>query len=114
MNNEQAVTYLESKLNNPDDATEALEWFNVNLDYETNTRTDEEDKKFLEPLIKLCNDGNFETFECDCCGSFFNRGDPDNWGDFQGVCQDEGGETMINDNTKIVCEHCLAHNSLFF
>ena len=114
MNTKQATTYLESQLDNPDDATEALKWFNVNFDYEANKRTDKEDKKLLEPLIKLCNDGNFETFECDCCGEFFNRGNPDNWDNFQGACQDEGGETMINDNPKIVCEYCLAHNSLFF
>ena len=105
-----AIEYLKTRLDEPKLAEAALEWFNVRFEGEMTA----EDKQYLLPLITLVNNGNFSTFTCDCCGSTFSNGRPENWDNFQGVCEDEGGPIEINNQIKEICGHCLMTNQLFF
>jgi hypothetical protein len=105
-----ALEYVTNNLNESELAESALKWFNVHFE----GSIDANDKKWLRKLVKLVNDGRFYNYTCDSCGDSFSHGHPDNWDDFQGVLQDEGGEVMINGKAKNICQYCLSTNPLFF
>ena len=56
----------------------------------------------------------FSTEPCDMCGAQIMKGRPQDWKEFQGVLQNEGGEVEINGKTKHICEQCLYSNSIFW
>jgi len=62
--------------------TALVEWFNVREEL-----LSQEDKTALYTLWKI---GGFTFGDCPNCGEMWTRGRPDDWGQFQGVCQDDG------------------------
>lgn len=44
----------------------------------------------FKDLVELLDNGKFHYYECAHCGAEVKQGTPDNWDNFQGVCQDEG------------------------
>ena len=69
-----AVDVLDIGLGVPD-AEDRVEWYNA-------TMLDAED------IMNLAN-VEFSVSECENCGEKVRVGNPENWGDFQGVLQDE-------------------------
>ena len=82
------------------DAYERVEWRNV-------TTLNAWDIFLLANL-------EFSTEPCDMCGAQIMQGRPQDWKEFQGVLQNEGGEVEINGKTKHICEQCLYSNSIFW
>jgi hypothetical protein len=95
---EDAVAVLE-ELGVPD-AHERVEWRNI-------TGLDADD------ILALAN-LEFSVDTCDMCGARIMKGRPQDWSQFQGVLQNEGGEVEINGKPKHICEQCLYSNSIFW
>ena len=63
-----------------------IEWFNI-------SDPSDDDK---ELLAQLQNDGKFTAFTCEC-GETILAGQPDDWGNFQGVNQSEYHGELCSD-----------------
>lgn len=75
-----------------EDAAERIEWYNVvTLD--------------ADDIVLLAN-VRFQVITCDHCGTQIPVGDPENWGDFQGVLQGEYGPVKIDGRDVVVCDEC--------
>lgn len=74
------------------DCEEIIEWYNI---AQNSIKKDD-----IERLAKLLQEGRFHTFQCAECGEQVRYANPDDWGHFQGVRQDEHlGE---------LCDDCAA------
>jgi hypothetical protein len=63
------------------DQEHLIEWYNV--------REEDVDDEDRARLADLWHEGHFHHFECAECGETVRHGEPDDWGHFQGACQDE-------------------------
>lgn len=77
-----------------------IEWLNVR-------NPDGADKRRLAALY---NDGGFKAWDCPNCGDRVFLGEPDDWGNFQGVCQaDYTSYPAAGSATEAWCDHCRAY-----
>jgi len=87
------------------DQEDLLAWFNVR-------EPGAEDK---ERLAKLLADGLFEAWDCPECGERVYRGEPKDWGHFQGVLQVDytsypGNTEKYNEEYLLkMCDHCRCY-----
>lgn len=83
------------------DAKDRVEWYNaVYLD--------------SDDILNLAN-LDFSVVECERCGEKQRFGNPDDWGDFQGVNQDEMLEVTIEPLgvNALLCGDCLSELKVF-
>ena len=84
-----------------------IAWFNF--------REQDLDRHDKATLAKLFFDGRFEAWDCPSCGDRIYRGDPEDWGSFQGVRQVDyvsypGDETVFQPDYIIqLCDYCRCH-----
>lgn len=57
--------------------TDLTDWYN-------RAELDDDDKRIPTDLYAR---GRFHAWNCPTCGERVQKGDPEEWGDFQGVCQ---------------------------
>jgi hypothetical protein len=62
---------------NEQEQNDLLTWYNL-------SETDAADRRKLAALL---GNGQFHAWDCPLCGERVYYGNPDNWDDYQGVCQ---------------------------
>lgn len=100
----EAIEILRERLNTNDKtqaATDLIEWYNVS----------DLDDVDIELLADLFNAGNFESWACPGCDDRVYDGQPEDWEDFQGVCQIDRVSYPGFGEDDDRCDHCRCHNS---
>ena len=81
-----------------------IEWYNV--------REEDMDDDDRQRLAELYFNYNFQSWNCPECGTHVHYGTPDNWDNFQGVCQADytsyPGNKVKYTQTYLtqMCDHC--------
>lgn len=80
-------------------AKDLIEWYN--------TREEDLDQEDLDRLFTLVESGQFRAWDCPSCGERCYLGEPDDWGDFQGVrTVDYVSYPVRSRRTHDQCDHC--------
>ena len=85
---------------NPETRAAMLEWFN-------RSQPDNDD---LELLAELHANKRFKWWECPACGDEVYEGDPEDWGEFQGVMQNDRTSYPGKGPRDKRCDHCRCHD----
>ncbi len=89
------------KADNPEEAADDLiEWYNI--------REDSLDEEALYRLADLYNAGRFGAWDCPTCGERVFFGDPEDWGDFQGILNQDFASYPAGREDQ--CDHCRCYH----
>lgn len=83
-------------------ATDLIDWYNI--------MPESLDLDDLCSLGKLAEQGRFSSWDCPTCGDRCFMGDPEDWGGFQGVCQQD--YTSYPAGSRKQCDSCRCYNPL--